>query len=136
MTGNSTRARLGCWRDRVANSRPPIVPSSWILSCRSIIAWINCSGLGGQPGTYMSTGIDRASREEKDERNGLGEDQSAAGHPLARHGSIDALGIAAGDRPGIEEQQFDVEHQKGDGHEIEADVEAALRIVDRIHAAF
>ena len=34
------------------------VPRSfWIFCCSSVMAWINCSGRGGQPGTYTSTGI-------------------------------------------------------------------------------
>ena len=39
---------------------PLIVPVRWILSCRSMTDWINCSGRGGQPGTYTSTGMKRS----------------------------------------------------------------------------
>ena len=31
--------------------------SRWIFSCKSVIAYKSCSGRGGHPGTYTSTGI-------------------------------------------------------------------------------
>ena len=37
-----------------------IVPVRMIFCCISIIAASNCSGRGGQPGTYMSTGMKRS----------------------------------------------------------------------------
>ena len=44
-------------------------------------------------------------------------------------------GLSAGDRPGIEKQQFHVEDQKGDRHQVKPHVEPAARVVNRIHAA-
>ena len=37
-------------------------------------------------------------------------------------------------RPGIEEQQFDVEHQEQDRHQVEPHVERLPRVADRVHA--
>ena len=39
-------------------------------------------------------------------------------------------------RPGKEEQQFHIEYQKCDGHQVKANREAAAGVMDRIHAAF
>ena len=47
------------------------------------------------------------------------------------HRGIDTGGRAAGHRPRIEEEEFDVEHQKGDRHQMEPDVEAPPRVVPR-----
>ncbi len=58
-----------------------------------------------------------------------------ATQPAATAASI-PCGIAAGHGPGIEKQQFHVEHQKGDRHQVEPHIEPAVRVVDRIHAAF
>ncbi len=45
---------------RLANSRPSWVPVFMTFSCRSMIPRSNCSGRGGQPGTYISTGMKRS----------------------------------------------------------------------------
>ena len=44
--------------------------------------------------------------------------------------------MLVGHRPGIEEQQFHVEHQKRDRHQVKAHVEPSPGVVDRVHAAF
>src|SRR5690606_4872909 len=41
--GSSRSARFGSCRSARSNSRPLIVPSRWMRSWRSMIAWISCS---------------------------------------------------------------------------------------------
>ncbi len=60
MPFSSISARFGCCRPATSNSCPRNVPSRWILSCKSMIDWSSCSGRGGQPGTYISTGMKRS----------------------------------------------------------------------------
>ena len=51
LSRSAARAKLACRSS---------VPVRWIFSWRSMIDRIICSGRGGQPGTYTSTGMKRS----------------------------------------------------------------------------
>src|SRR5262249_46961865 len=54
-TGSGPSCRVRAW-----NSLPLTVPVFLIMSCRSITDCSSCSGRGGQPGRYRSTGRKRS----------------------------------------------------------------------------